>query len=350
MKLGIVIHARTPHVAAHAREAEERGFDSVWIPELPNGQGDVFSCMAVAATVTQRIGIGSLVAATTTRTPLAPANAAATINALAPGRTYLGVGSGGVTRSFFGQPSSIPFAQFRVYLETVCRMLRNGEAEVPAGDGSSIARFVFREEQYLRLEPRIPIYPTAFGPRGLALAGELGDGLCLSGPPFPEAASRAYALATASRASAESFPFVYSGPICCLRGDETLRSPRVIDRVGQYVMIMVNLCAAGVVSEDMLPPAVRSVYERVAKRVGSLSPAERTLDLWRSPYTLAAYERELITPEAIEAVAVVGDRSEVLARLKALAEVGVTEFVFDTSVEFVPEVMREISEDILGRL
>ena len=335
MKFGIVIHARTPHVAADAREAEERGFDSIWCPELPNGQGDVFSCMAVAATATSRIGIGSLVAAASMRTPLATANAAATINALAPGRTFLGIGNGSVSRSFFGQPS-ISISAFREHLEIVCAMLREGEAEVPGRHGRSTARFVFREEQYLRLEPRIPVYPTAYGPRGLELVGKFGDGICAAGPADVETVATLYRTAVATRGSSENFPFVYCAPVCVLRDGETLRSPRVIDRAGQMVSILINLCLAGAISEQTLLPGLRPAYEKAAKRVAGFSPAERTLALFQAPYTLAPHERELVTPEAIEAVAAVGDRSEVLARLKALEEVGVTEFLMDTSVRFVP--------------
>ncbi len=350
MKIGITIHSLTPHVAALAKEAEESGYSSVWCAEMPTAQGDVFACMAVAATVTERIGIGSLVTTAATRTPLATANGALTINALAPGRTYIGFGNGTFARNLAGQPF-LPFSTFRAHLQTLCQLVREGEADVEAGEGkTSRARFVYRDENYLRLEPRVPIYPVSNGPRGLRLAGELGDGLAGASIPDIDYVASLYRTAVEARGSAENFPFVYDTPVCLLRDDETLESPRVVEHTGQFVAMMIKLSAAGVYPQSALPAALRPQAEKYVKRLATLSAQERHMKLWSTPYTLAPDERELVTPEAIRAVAIVGDRTDVIGHIKELEKVGVTELLMDINVAIPFDVLRDCAEDIVGRV
>ena len=74
------------------------------------------------------------------------------------------------------------------------------------------------------------------------------------------------------------------------------------------------------------------------------------MKLWSTPYTLAPDERELVTPESIRAVAIVGDRTDVLGHIKELEKIGVTELLMDINVAIPFDVLRDCAEDIVGRV
>ncbi|MQY02940.1 TIGR03619 family F420-dependent LLM class oxidoreductase [Actinomadura macrotermitis] len=117
MRLGITMFMTDRTVQAHdlAREAEARGFASLYVPEhthipvsretppptgvdtLPEEYGrmpDPLVALAAAAAVTGRIVLGTGVCLPAQRDPIVTAKAVATLERLAPGRFRLGVGYG----------------------------------------------------------------------------------------------------------------------------------------------------------------------------------------------------------------------------------------------------------------
>lgn len=117
MRFGVTIFAtdQSMPVAELARAAEERGFDSVWIPEhthiptsrrTPPPTGDVelaeeykrsvdpIVALAAAASVTSTIRLGTGVLLPAQREPLVTAKAIATLQNLSGGRFELGIGFG----------------------------------------------------------------------------------------------------------------------------------------------------------------------------------------------------------------------------------------------------------------
>ena len=88
-------------VLAVAREAERRGFDSIWLGEHVlakwNRSETAFDCVSLAtalAAVVQRVEIGFTVINSTFRNPAMTAKAAGTIDAVSGGRLVLGLGAG----------------------------------------------------------------------------------------------------------------------------------------------------------------------------------------------------------------------------------------------------------------
>lgn len=117
MRFGVTIFStdQSMSVVDVAREAEARGFDSIWIPEhthiptsrrTPPPTGDVelaeeykrsvdpIVALAAAASVTTTIHLGTGVLLPAQREPLVTAKAVATLQNLADGRFELGVGFG----------------------------------------------------------------------------------------------------------------------------------------------------------------------------------------------------------------------------------------------------------------
>ena len=162
-------------VADCVERAEEAGFDIAWLPDSQFIWRDVWATMAVAATRTSRIRLGTCVTNVETRHASVTAAAAATLAELAPGRVILGVGTGDSSIKTLGlRPTRL--ARMREQL-AVLRSLLSGEAV--AFDGRSMRLETVPEEAP-------PIYLAASAPGALSLAGELCDGVILVSGTRPE--------------------------------------------------------------------------------------------------------------------------------------------------------------------
>jgi probable F420-dependent oxidoreductase len=119
---------------AMARAAEEVGFDSIWVgdhllyrddgrPE--RGPWDAWTLLAGLAAVTERVGIGPLVACTAFHRPGVLARTAAAVDELSGGRLVLGIGAGWNETEFsaFGIPFDNRLARFSEAFEIIRRLL-----------------------------------------------------------------------------------------------------------------------------------------------------------------------------------------------------------------------------------
>ena len=77
-----------------ARQAEEIGFDSLYVPDHPGSCASPFVALAAAAAVTSRIRLGSYVSNAGVREPILLASDVATLDVVSGGRAVLGVGAG----------------------------------------------------------------------------------------------------------------------------------------------------------------------------------------------------------------------------------------------------------------
>ena len=76
------------------QELEALGYDAAWIPDSQMIWSDCYATMALAAANTKKIRLGTGVAIPGTRIAPTSAAAIASINAIAPGRVFWGVGTG----------------------------------------------------------------------------------------------------------------------------------------------------------------------------------------------------------------------------------------------------------------
>ena len=107
------------------RYAEELGYDRAWVPDSQMIWSDCYATMALAAHATKRIKIGTGVAIPGTRIAPVTAHSIATINQLAPGRVFLGIGTGHTAMRVMGE-HPMALKDFREYLRVI-RALLNGE-------------------------------------------------------------------------------------------------------------------------------------------------------------------------------------------------------------------------------
>ena len=88
----------SPNVVAHAQLAESLGYERVWLYDSPALYPDVWVSLALVAEHTTRIGIGPGVLVPNLRHPVTQAAAIATVDALAPGRLAVAIGTGFTAR------------------------------------------------------------------------------------------------------------------------------------------------------------------------------------------------------------------------------------------------------------
>jgi probable F420-dependent oxidoreductase len=139
---------RWPEYAAMARAAEEVGFDSLWVgdhllyrddgtPE--RGPWDAWTLLAGLAVVTERVGIGPLVACTAFHRPGVLARVAAAVDEVSGGRLVVGLGAGWNETEFtaFSIPFDDRLVRFTEALEIIRRLLA-GERVTYSGTYESV--------------------------------------------------------------------------------------------------------------------------------------------------------------------------------------------------------------------
>ena len=126
--------------------------------------------LAVAARETSTIKLGHFVTNPATRDPTVLASSYATLHDLSDGRMVMGIGRGDSAVRYIGrQPMKV--AEFEAALAMV-REFMNGR-EVNWNDKDLQLKWV-REEL-----PEIPMWVAGYGPKALAVAGRVGDGVII---------------------------------------------------------------------------------------------------------------------------------------------------------------------------
>jgi 5,10-methylenetetrahydromethanopterin reductase len=217
MELWTLTHSRPDHALAAARRAEAAGWDGVCVVDSQNLAPDCYVALTLAATGTQRIGLGTGVTNSVTRHPAVTAAAAMAIQQVSGGRMTLGIGRGDSALAHLGR-SPARFRGFARYVDVLQRYLR-GESvafhEIPMDDvtaapvdeleladhpGDSRIRW------FDPALPKVPVEVAATGPMVIQLAGRLADRAVFTLGAVPERLEWGIDLARRARAEAGLAP------------------------------------------------------------------------------------------------------------------------------------------------
>ncbi|MEM7363838.1 MAG: LLM class flavin-dependent oxidoreductase [Pseudomonadota bacterium] len=110
-------------IMAEARRAEAQGWDGIGVVDSQNRSGDPYVALAMAASVTERIGLATAVTNSLTRTAAATASAIASVDRVAGGRAVLGIGRGDSAVADLGRAPA-RLNQFETYLRHLQTYLR----------------------------------------------------------------------------------------------------------------------------------------------------------------------------------------------------------------------------------
>src|SRR4029453_9525102 len=147
------------------REAEADGFDWLGVADSQSVFRELYVALTLAALHTERMRIGPLVTNPLTRHLVVTPSAIASVDEVSGGRAALGLGSGDSAIYTIGAPPAT-LGGLEDSIVTLGR-LTSGEPIEREG----------RTWRVHRSTRRVPIYLAAEGPRTLALAGRLPDGV-----------------------------------------------------------------------------------------------------------------------------------------------------------------------------
>jgi probable F420-dependent oxidoreductase len=173
-------------IIAAARQAEDLGFDDVWVSDhvvVPREREyppsayiqEPIVTMAVAAAVTQRVGIGTTVLVVPMRQPVVLAKQLASIDQMSNGRVILGAAAGWLESEF--QALSANFAERGAVLNESIDLMRAIWSDDPITHSAPLAGAELRD---MRAKPQpshpIPIWIGGHSAPVYRRAIEVGDG------------------------------------------------------------------------------------------------------------------------------------------------------------------------------
>ena len=338
--------------------AENEGFDHAWVPDSQMIWSDCYAVLALAAQHTSRIRLGTGVAIAGTRIAPVTAHSIASINRLAPGRVFLGIGTGHTAMRVMNfNPMKAP--AFGEYLRVVRALLDGEEVEFTLNGETRTIEIIHKELGFVDTEHRIPMYVAANGPMALRLAGQYGDGRVSGGAESAEAfaANLARVRAGAARAdrSMEGFHTAELTFACVLQPGESLTSDRVIDTCGHMVAARLHGLweAVGLRGEEVVPDDIRPVWEDYRDFVAGLNvPRERAGQVVHRGHCtyLLAEERRFVTPEMLRSTgALIGTPDEIVAMLRAKERNGLKEVMLLQPMATARENLSEFRREIIDR-
>jgi len=317
------------------QELETLGYDHGWAPDSQMIWSDCYATLALAAHHTSRIRLGTGVAIAGTRAAPVTAQSIASINKLAPGRTFLGIGTGHTAmRIMGGRPMAA--AAFRDYLRVVRGLLHGEEVTYETGGDKSLIRFLDRELDSLNLENPVPIYVGANGPKALKAAGAYGDGrICAGNEPLGVLARNIETARTGAaevdRPWPEDFHTAALTFACVLKHGETLGSERVINEIDAAVVSTLHYWFELYQErghDKFVSDRVRGTWEDYKTYVEQTMPPERRNQMLHQGHCAFCppEERRFITPDLIRvAGGLVGEPDEINERLDQLEVAGLKE-------------------------
>jgi probable F420-dependent oxidoreductase len=168
--------------SALAREAEDLGYTSLWVPEVAGP--DALVSLAACALATDKVDLATGVIPIQIRTPGVMAMGFLTLNELSGGRAVagLGVSSPVIVERWHGASYTKPLTAMRECVTIMRQLFNEGRSKFEGKVYRSDFRLGMRRSQ--SRPPRI--YIAALNAPMLRLAGELADGVLLNYSP-PEA-------------------------------------------------------------------------------------------------------------------------------------------------------------------
>jgi probable F420-dependent oxidoreductase len=303
-----------------ARAAVDRGYEEIWMAEV-NG-GDSYALAGAVAQGLPGTRIGTAVVPAQTRTPMVHAMAAMTLSQMTNGNFILGLGlsSPNIVHDWAGQPFDKPLTRMREHVE-VLRQMMSGQKTNYEGKTLSVKGFRLGGATV----GEVPIYLGALNKGMLRLAGALCDGVCLNMVPesaLPQVLGEV-------RAGAE----------------EAGRDPNAIEVIARLHVVMAD-------DPKMGRSLIRTVFGAYAA-----TPGYNKCFAWIGYEAEARQIREAfakgdragvaqgVTDRLCDAMAVVGNRETIRARIRAYAEAGIDVCVVNpiADASAVPNLLEDIS-------
>jgi alkanesulfonate monooxygenase SsuD/methylene tetrahydromethanopterin reductase-like flavin-dependent oxidoreductase (luciferase family) len=359
MDIGVCVASKIDDVG-YIAHAENLGYSHAWVADSQMIWSDCYAVLALAAQRTRTIRLGTGVAIAGTRTAPVTAHSIATINRLAPGRTFLGIGTGNTALRLMGQ-RPIKLAEYAEYLRVVRALLRGAEVDYTFGAHgiskiSAPIAFQMPDLGFIALDPPIPLYVSGFGPKAQALAGEYGDGLVMSIHPEPDFVHRTLrnvqkGADRAGRALDGFLTCSLTAAVVLGPGDR-LTDERVIREAGPFALSSLHYVYERVRFEGGEPPAaLRPIWQDYVAAVEAVPASHRHLRIHAGHCTfIHPDEARFVTPELIRASCLVGGPEELVEKIRALHAAGLGQLMLLPSLETQYRVLEDFSRQVMAKL
>jgi 5,10-methylenetetrahydromethanopterin reductase len=331
--VGILGSQPVPTIVEQVKLAESLGFDTAWITDTHLVCRELWVTLTACALATSRIRLGPGITVPHTRHISVTASAAASLEELAPGRVVVGVGTGGSAAQTMGLTlgQTARTATLEAMATALRRLTRREALRFETGTEGRLA--------WLR-EPRaIPVYAAGSGPRMLAAAGRVGDGVIMYASVDPAILRAGLAeVAAGARESGRAL-----GDL-----DIALWAPMSVARDGALARDHVRGRVASALRHPLPVPfgdEDRPVVERLRREYDAFEHA-----------TAASRHRELVPDRLVSLMALAGTPEEVRAqtrRVLTVSEIGRVILLPQVpDAGFVPRehTFTLFAEEVMGRL
>ncbi len=296
-------------VVEKVKIADELGYDSIWLGE--SWGYELFTSMADLVRVTKRIKIGAGIANIYSRTPALIASTVATLDERSGGRILLGLGpsSANVIEHWHGVPFQKPVQRTREYVEII-RMILRGEKLVYHGEIFNLERgFKLR---FTPLRADVPIYIAAMGPKNVIQSGEIADGVLPTYWPGNKWGEMREELDEGARIAGRPLHSAVIAPYitCFILDEHASAEERAAARFEAAKPLAYYIGRMGV------------YYAQMLTRNGYGAEVEAVQEGWKQGMKAGV---EAVTPELLDATAIVGTPGEIVARLDQWVAAGVDE-------------------------
>ncbi|MEZ3159061.1 TIGR03842 family LLM class F420-dependent oxidoreductase [Microbacterium sp. BWT-B31] len=331
MDFGVVLQTNPPaaRTVQLAKLAEAHGFSHVWTFDSHLLWEEPYVIHSAILAETNRVTVGPFVTNPATRDWTVTASVFATLNEMYGNRTICGIGRGdSAVRVTNGKPTTM--AELRESIHVI-RELANSRAVQHRG-----ATLQFPWSRGSELE----VWVAAYGPMALKLTGEVGDGYILQLADLDIAAWMIKTVKDAAAAAGrdpESLAFCVAAPMYI--GDDLAHQREQCRWFGGMVGNHVSDIVAKYGHEGGGVPQALTDY--IEKRTG---------------YDYNTHGRadnnhvDFVPDEIVDRFCVLGTAEQHIDKLKALAELGVTQFAGYLQHDNKEETLRVYGETVIPAL
>lgn len=315
-----------------AKDLEAQGWDGLSVVDSQNLTGDSFVSLAMAATVTERLKLGTGVSNSITRNAAALATAIASVHSVSRGRAVLGIGRGDSALAHLGRaPARVE--QFERYLRHLQAYLSGQSvsfddivdiptelappmSELQLADAPIDSRINWIGETQSG-DRKVPVEVAASGPRVIAVAARTADRIMFTLGAAPDRIAWGIELARQARQEAGLDPdaMAYGSYISCACHPD-------IDIARRMVQGGLTVHARFGVMHGKTSGPLSAHQEEVMQNLRS------AYDMRKHTHGDSA-QAGVLTSEFIDQFAAVGTPDRVIDKLQSLQQLGLDKFILN---------------------
>jgi alkanesulfonate monooxygenase SsuD/methylene tetrahydromethanopterin reductase-like flavin-dependent oxidoreductase (luciferase family) len=339
-----------------ARQCEDLGYTHLGIGEGPLLFSEPYEYLALAARDTRRIQLGTWVTNPLTRLFPQTANAIATLNALAPGRVFLGLGVANNAMRSMGMRTA-RVAELETAVLGMRDLLQGKQTQFQWDGTERTVEFLSPDGGWYNLHDEVPIYITPGGPKSLNAACRTADGIGYNlGPDTTFIRLVRQEIEEDARKAGRDpkrIKLIATAWFYMLRPGETMEDA-ITKGFGSGPL---SSCKGNLQfirkHADQLNPELVQACERVAGAMQDVKgdPMTVHLDMWKS-YLKGLDPRQLplITKPILDTFCIWGTPDECLAQARRIADAGVDCInIFLSNPATVERDTRDFAECVIHR-